>query len=57
MKKNKNGSFFVGVTVSSELFEEMERARITERGRLSRNEFIRHAVVEQIKRTKKEASV
>jgi len=53
MKKNKDGSFFVGVTISASLFEELERARMTKRGRIPRNEFIRTAITKMLESSKR----
>lgn len=54
MEENKSSKVTLCVAIEGGLFEELEKARLTERGKIPRNEFIRHAVVEQIERTKEE---
>ncbi len=48
---NKDGTYFVGVTVTKDLFEKIEQVRTTERGRIPRNEFIRTAITKLIEET------
>ena len=50
-KESENVS--LAITIDGFLFGKLEKARMTERGRIPRNEFIRHAIAEQIERTKK----
>ena len=51
MEKKKDDKVNFGLTLEGELFEELERARQTERGRIPRNEFIKTAIVKLISQT------
>lgn len=44
MLQKKGNKITVGVTIEGTLFEDLERARRTDKGRIPRNEFIKTAI-------------
>ena len=51
MLQKKGEKITLGVTIEEVLFEDLERARMTERGRIPRNEFIKTAIANLISQT------
>lgn len=51
MLQKKGDRITMGVTIEEKIFEDLERARMTERGKVPRNEFIKTAILNLISQT------